>query len=707
MARIPFFESTWRRKARLTGIVLGVYAVARLLALLSEKLVGPGWSDIPVSALVLIYLAFLYVEVWIILERHTRPAFSILAALLLAGLCLTSPFIAFDPVASGSVPDRLRFWEPTRGIARAPGQRIAVLPQSYLDGPLQEAREALDRSEAGLLPTLGLVEGAGRLTAEEEAALPPGLEKLALAAGLPAPRARLFSAAAQLRLARARAETTAELAATRVGCLEQLASRTQPPPAPRSTTPPAPALPPTPPADRCGFLAPSELRLDGQAAAGLVEAAAGATSSFVEQVLERAGSWVEASREGRGPAGPVELAFRLSPAEPPASTYAAALDGPVTARQREQYGELAAQLDRYRSALQRHLRVQEELGLLLAQLELITRQVTGSLAAQRVLRDEQPPAWQVVPAERLNARLARSSQVELARLLDARPRDVLGHAEAIADPQQQERFLHYLSQTQHWHLRDPGKVKARLLQAEDEFRSAERLGAGDFPPVALCAAMAPEQLDAALLQLASLDRQGEKVLRLLLVQREPCMVVWDHDVPIYDHADMLASTQDDGRAMTEAASAFFTASPLGTDYLGKDMLMQLVKGTEGFFLPGLLAVAIGLGLGVLLGAFAGYMGGAVDKAITFCTTLVGSFPRLVFILLVCTIPESPSMTMIGGITGALFIPQVAEAVRRRVLALKAEDFIVASRAHGLSLPRVLFYHMVWLQCFPEIVRQAL
>ena len=146
---------------------------------------------------------------------------------------------------------------------------------------------------------------------------------------------------------------------------------------------------------------------------------------------------------------------------------------------------------------------------------------------------------------------------------------------------------------------------------------------------------------------------------------------------------------------------------LGTDYLGRDMLVRLIKGTEGFFLPGLLAMVIALIAGVSLGAIAGYVGGRADKAITFLTTLIGSFPRLVFILLVCTIPEEPDMYLIGSLVGVLFIPQVSEAIRRRVLALKAEDFIVASTAHGIGFARILFYHIVWLQCFPELVRQGL
>lgn len=156
---------------------------------------------------------------------------------------------------------------------------------------------------------------------------------------------------------------------------------------------------------------------------------------------------------------------------------------------------------------------------------------------------------------------------------------------------------------------------------------------------------------------------------------------------------------------------------LGTDGHGRDMLTLLVKGTEAFALPGLLASILALLIGVPLGALAGYMGGFTDKTVTFMTTVVGSFPRLVFVLLACTIPQreseivflqfTPDMLFIGGLVGFLFIPQVADAIRRRVLSLKAEDYIEATIAHGVGKNRLLFYHIVWLQCFTEIIRQAL
>ena len=719
MARIPFFVSTWQRKLRLSGIVLGSYLAIRLIAMLSNKLVGLGWSDIPVSLIVLIYLAFLYIEVWVVLERHTRSAMSILAALFLAVLCITSPMIAFDPVATGSIPDRMRFWEPTLGVEQPPAQRIAYLEASFLDAKLSEAREALDRSRADLLVDLGLLPGSDEIREPERGEVLAGLRRLAEQSDLPAVRARLFAAASISFLARARTKQTAKLLQERAGCVARAL-------ADQDAQDPQDAIKeqdggdragahgdtPGPPPPDCGALARVMLSLDVDSIDSETLSEIGATPSFLDAVQELVEEWIEAAHAGDATAdGPV-LQLRIGPRDAPGTSFSEALQKLKTTGQQAplpptMWRDLQARVERYSSSLGRYLHEREQLDLLVAQLSLIPVQITRALEA-RTLAGQPPRAeWSVVRAPELQQRLQGMDMEKLTRWLNTRPADVLSYADGLSDPGEREVFYHYFSQTQHWHLRDPEKVHARLERGEDEFRPARSLGVMDLPPVKLCQAMAEQRLDALVLQLASQERSGPPRLYLALVFRRPCSVAWDHVVPIYAQADLLGSTEKDGLALSKASASFFGPYPLGTDFLGRDMLIRLVKGTEGFFLPGLLAMAIGMGLGVLLGALAGYMGGRIDETITFFTTIVGSFPRLVFILLACTIPEDPSMLLIGGITGALFIPQISEAVRRRVLALKAEDFILASRAHGLSLPRILFYHIVWLQCFPEVVRQGL
>lgn len=147
------------------------------------------------------------------------------------------------------------------------------------------------------------------------------------------------------------------------------------------------------------------------------------------------------------------------------------------------------------------------------------------------------------------------------------------------------------------------------------------------------------------------------------------------------------------------------AHPLGTDDQGRDVAMRIVKGTEAFFLPGLMAAALATLLGALAGAVTGYVQGPVRAAVLAGLQLVDTLPRLVFIILVCTI-LNPSIQLIAFVAAVLFIPANATVIRRKVEALASEDYILAHIAHGFRPVRVLLYHILWLQCRPLLIRQA-
>lgn len=144
----------------------------------------------------------------------------------------------------------------------------------------------------------------------------------------------------------------------------------------------------------------------------------------------------------------------------------------------------------------------------------------------------------------------------------------------------------------------------------------------------------------------------------------------------------------------------------GTDSQGRDVAMRIIKGTEAFFLPGLMAAAIAAAAGALLGAIAGYAErGPVRAGVLGLLQLIDTLPRLVFIILVCTI-LNPSITLISMVAGVLFIPSIATVIRRKVEALGSEDYILAHVAHGFSPARILVYHILWLQCRPLLIRQG-
>lgn len=148
-----------------------------------------------------------------------------------------------------------------------------------------------------------------------------------------------------------------------------------------------------------------------------------------------------------------------------------------------------------------------------------------------------------------------------------------------------------------------------------------------------------------------------------------------------------------------------TAHLFGTDQHGRDVAIRLLKGTEAFFLPGLMAAALATVLGALAGAVAGYFEGPLRSVVLGALQLVDTLPRLVFIILVCTI-LNPSISLIAFVAAILFVPAIATVIRRKVESLASEDYILAHVAHGFAPARILLYHILWLQCRPLLIRQA-
>jgi peptide/nickel transport system permease protein len=144
---------------------------------------------------------------------------------------------------------------------------------------------------------------------------------------------------------------------------------------------------------------------------------------------------------------------------------------------------------------------------------------------------------------------------------------------------------------------------------------------------------------------------------------------------------------------------------LGTDFLGRDLQSRLIVGIQAYFLPGLLAIAIAVAGGIVLGVLAGYRSGWASAVITYFDNLLDSFPRLVLILLVIAAFKADIYTImiVVGITG---MPATANLVAGKITFLKQKNFIEAAHALGLPAHTVILKHILWLNCRALLVIQA-
>ena len=132
---------------------------------------------------------------------------------------------------------------------------------------------------------------------------------------------------------------------------------------------------------------------------------------------------------------------------------------------------------------------------------------------------------------------------------------------------------------------------------------------------------------------------------------------------------------------------------LGTDALGRDVWARIVYATRVSLSVGLVAVAIYTTIGTILGAIAGYYGGAVDSAIMRFTDIVMCFPILIIIITVVAM-IGPSLLNIMAVIGLVAWPSIARLVRGQFLSLREQEFVTAAHCLGVPPARVIRNHLL-------------
>jgi peptide/nickel transport system permease protein len=146
--------------------------------------------------------------------------------------------------------------------------------------------------------------------------------------------------------------------------------------------------------------------------------------------------------------------------------------------------------------------------------------------------------------------------------------------------------------------------------------------------------------------------------------------------------------------------------PLGADELGRDMLSRLIWGGRISLLIGFSAVMVAMILGVGIGLLAGYFGGWTDSVVMRLIDVLMAFPA---ILLAITIVASlgPGLRNAMLAVSIVGIPYYARIVRGNTLSLREQEFIQAARVTGAPKTRIMFRHVFPNTMAPLIVAATL
>ena len=133
--------------------------------------------------------------------------------------------------------------------------------------------------------------------------------------------------------------------------------------------------------------------------------------------------------------------------------------------------------------------------------------------------------------------------------------------------------------------------------------------------------------------------------------------------------------------------------PLGTDESGRDVLARLMVGGRVSLAVGMVATAVALGLGTIVGGLAGWRGRWTDRVLMRLTDAAMAVPVLFVSLAFLTLFGS-RLPLLIGVIGATSWMGIARLVRAEVAAMREAEFVLAARALGRQGGGIFLRHLL-------------
>jgi len=191
--------------------------------------------------------------------------------------------------------------------------------------------------------------------------------------------------------------------------------------------------------------------------------------------------------------------------------------------------------------------------------------------------------------------------------------------------------------------------------------------------------------------IVALDATGAEAREYAVFEAEPVLVV------TADEAAERGWTAA-GETVRVGDSVTLPYHPLGTDYLGRDMLSRLMHGARVSLFMGVVAPLLFVFFGIVYGSTAGFVGGRTDQLLMRVADFVVALPFLLFMILFrIAFGIGPGESGVFPMLVALVLlswPSTARLVRGQVLQIRNEGYIGASRLLGAKSGYLVFRHMI-------------
>jgi peptide/nickel transport system permease protein len=158
-------------------------------------------------------------------------------------------------------------------------------------------------------------------------------------------------------------------------------------------------------------------------------------------------------------------------------------------------------------------------------------------------------------------------------------------------------------------------------------------------------------------------------------------------------ATALASHIDPNQITAEVMLPPSLAHPLGTDELGRDVLVGIAFGTQVSLTVGLLAALAATLAGGLIGAFAGFYGGLLDLLVMRIAEIFQVVPTFILAAVIVAL-YGAGLIQVVAVIGLLAWPQTARLMRGEVVRLKRLEFVDALRCLGIGETAILVREII-------------
>lgn len=145
---------------------------------------------------------------------------------------------------------------------------------------------------------------------------------------------------------------------------------------------------------------------------------------------------------------------------------------------------------------------------------------------------------------------------------------------------------------------------------------------------------------------------------------------------------------------------------LGTDSIGRDLLVRTLYGVRISLLVAVLATAVSTIIGTVYGAVSGFIGGWVDELMMRVVDVLYSLPSVFFVILLMVVFGS-NIIMVFIVIGAVDWLAMARIVRGQTLSLRSQPFIEAAEISGATRWEIIFRHIIPNVLGPVVVYTTL